>query len=235
LFFYFDIVIVRKIFKVSFFFSKFSLGENVLIIILYFIPLAIFMFATTKGGVTRLAQENQFFNVDSPKNDTPEAAYRAALGYIDTGRLQDALKYLNISIKENNTILDAYLQRADINLSLGNYEEAAEDAETYIDTKVRGLDEKPYLILINAYASLKEWDNVFDVSKELLVKFPSNIQGIYYSAYSLKEQQETEKAIEVLSNIENVWEGLPEYLQKTERPFYKRAVKLLDELKSQEK
>ncbi len=231
LIFYFEIYIVHKAFTKGYVYYKTAKPVEILLLaVLALIPLLVFLLRQLGGsGIDRLVNEAEFHKVPEPDEIAPGEAFEQAMLMLNLGKKEKALEYLDKSLEMASPRSQMFLERGKLYIELEKYEKAAVDLEAYLERKKVGISEEPYLLLMQAYAEMGEDDNVLDVSEELLDKFPTNMQGLYYNIMALDKLGELKSQKEKLSKVKEMWKEIPDYLKKTEKTWYEKILKILED------
>lgn len=216
-------------------FEKISLIAYIALIFTSVIPLLlVIILSVRKSGGKSLATSEKF-SKPVMETDQPEQMYQQSLVLINMGRKKQALKLLDSVVSKSNYKPDALFQRGKLLLELKNPEGAARDMESYLSVKKRNISAEPYIVLIDSYRALDEWDNVIDVSNEFLEHFPTHMQGWFFRAEAYKKSGNESKAVSVLKEMQDKWNDVPRYRHPLEREWYEKGKNMLQELNTPRK
>jgi hypothetical protein len=180
-----------------------------------------------KRGIREMKEDEAFHVVPEPEEMIPGEAFEQAMMMIKLGKRDKAMEYLNASAKTKAPRTELFLERAKIYYSLKKHEEAAADLEAYLEAKPKGVSEEPHLFLIECYKELGEWENVLDVSEELLEKYESNLRALYYNLLSKYKLGESVSAEETMTRLDDTWKDIPKFRRKDEKKWYEKIRQLL--------
>jgi tetratricopeptide (TPR) repeat protein len=206
-----------------------------LLIFLALIPLMLIIIANVLKSGGRSIATSEKFSRPIMDTDQPEQMYQQSLTLINMGKKKQALKLLDDVIAKANYKPDVLFQRARLLLEMKDPEGAARDMENYLEVKKRNVSVEPYILLIESYRALEEWDNVIDVTNELLDKFPTHMQGWFFKAEALKKSGEENKAVLTLKEMQERWGDVPRYRHPLEREWLEKGKNMLQELNTPKK
>jgi tetratricopeptide (TPR) repeat protein len=222
--------------KENYYFKWLTATEYVLLIFLAILPLMLVFFTyNLKKSTGSLGLEERFKEIADPKTASPEEAYKHALALIDLGKQNKALELLNSVIGSGKFKSDALLQRGKLLFELKNYEEAASDLETYLESKPRTLSEQPFLVLIESYRALEEWENVLEVVNDMHRKFSTNMQSWYSKTEAYIKLKDKDSATKAVDEMMEKWNEVPSYMQPQEKEWMQKGKKLHSAIKLLEK
>lgn len=199
------------------------------------IPLIIIIVSNVLKSGGRSLATSEKFSRPIMDTDQPEQMYQQSLTLINMGKKKQALKLLDDVIAKGNYKPDVLFQRARLLLEEKDPEGAARDMENYLEVKKRNVSVEPYILLIESYRDLEEWDNVIDVANEFLYKFPSHMQGWFFKAEALKKSGDENKAVLALKEMQEKWADVPRYRYPLEREWLEKGKNMLQELNTPRK
>jgi len=211
-------------------FERVTLLGYLLLLFFALIPLALVIIANFSKRSGRSLATSEKFSRPLIKTDQPEQMYQQSLTLLNMGKRKQALKLLDDVISKSNYKPDVLFQRGKLLLEMKNPEGAARDFETYLDVKKRNISAEPYILLIESYKTLGEWENVIEVSSEFLGKFPTHMQGWFFKAEALRKSGENKAAVSTLKEMLESWSDVPSYRHSTEKEWLEKGKNLLQEL-----
>jgi hypothetical protein len=163
---------------------------------------------------------------DNPSSGNYEELADLLLDQKKYGRAREC--YDKAIARRANTV-DAFYRRGICSLELGDFARALADLEFVVNHEARYDHDRAAGLLAHAYAlqgQAAQADALFARTTEL-----SNYPEVHYNyAQFLKSQGRTAEAREAAQRILNRKRTMPRYLQRLERPWFRKARTLLKEI-----
>jgi hypothetical protein len=184
------------------------------------------------GGFFRgFGQRSRIQELEAEISDNPSAGnYEELAGLLlDQNSFTRARDYYDKSIAARSDSIDAFYRRGLCSLALADYPRAIEDFERVYRHDPRYDHDRTAALLAHCYAlngQSQQADALFSQVAQI-----SNLMETHYNyGCFLKSQGRANEAREQAQGMLDRKRGMPRYLQRMERPWFRKAKALLKEL-----
>jgi hypothetical protein len=163
--------------------------------------------------------------------DNPSAANYEELGelYWDEKQFAKAREAFDQSIAARSDSEHAFYRRAQCAFELGDVSAAIPDLEHVVRTDAKHDFHRAGALLARAYAAIRQNDRAAALYAEVM-QYSSTPETLYQYAEFLKSQNRRGEAREWAQKLLDKKRTLPRYMQRIERPWFRKGKALLKDL-----
>lgn len=184
-----------------------------------------------QGAFHRFGRRSRIGELETQVLDNPSAGNLEELAelYFEQKKYEQARDRLNRAIADRNDSLHAFYLRARSALGMGNYADAIPDLEYVVGKDPKFDHYRATGLLGDAYARTGDLDRAA-ISFALAAQYSTTPETLYNYANYLKLTGKVEDAREWAGKLAAKKRTLPRYMQRTERPWFRKGKVLQKEL-----
>lgn len=186
-----------------------------------------------RGVFQGFGRKSRIQTVETQILDNPSAANYEELGelYKDQGEFAKAREAFTNAIAARSDSVYTFYYRAQASLGLGDFAGAIPDLERVVASDRKFDYYRAAGLLADAYARTRQLDRAAELYGDV-AQFSTTTETLYNYAYFLKLAGRRDEAREWAQKLLAKKRTLPRYMQRYERPWFRKGKTLLKELAS---